>query len=391
MHYSVRTATPASMPLVSQGSRSNSIRSVAAVPTQTRKVACRSRNEAQKKLSSARIQSPCLRPPTSLGEAEISAADGGICMTQAKALKAYKGYLDGLDAVIARSPEEHRGALEAQFLSREEHSFNVFLDGSLGVLVSRSSRLGSHALAAFGDAFRSHFGPCDGACAYGPFGSCSVGEGLFAKLVHQYPLQATAMEHSRACRRLIVDELRDVMSTPGKMRLLSVGCGSCDELPGIFDSAEAFERLEMVLVDAHLPTVQQACNMIQNLSESAGQTPKISLMRKSVASFSRPHSLARMGEFDVVYSMGLFEHLPHDAAGRLAGGIKSLLKPGGALIIGCGRPEKPVPSREETWMDWNLVPRSKSDLLRLAGEGLQAEVKTIAGTSSRQIFLKAFK
>lgn len=71
-------------------------------------------------------------------------------------------------------------------------------------------------------------------------------------------------------------------------------------------------------------------------------------------------------EFDFIYASGLYDYLDNRVASRLTAKCFSMLKPGGKLIIPNFVPGIRDVGYMESYMDWSLVYRNRSDMVRLA-------------------------
>ena len=76
-------------------------------------------------------------------------------------------------------------------------------------------------------------------------------------------------------------------------------------------------------------------------------------------------SQARTGEFDFVYSTGLFDYLNQRTARRLVTGMFNMLRPGGVLLVANFLPGVRDIGYMETFMGWNLIYRSRIEMMDL--------------------------
>ena len=86
---------------------------------------------------------------------------------------------------------------------------------------------------------------------------------------------------------------------------------------------------------------------------------------------------ARDGEFDLIYSTGLFDYLPARAGRRLVAAMHRMLRPGGSLLVANFLPGIRDVGYMEAFMDWNLVYRSRQDMIDLTHALPEAEVKNV--------------
>ena len=95
---------------------------------------------------------------------------------------------------------------------------------------------------------------------------------------------------------------------------------------------------------------------------------KIVYLHESIKRLLRDHTLFDgFGEFDVVYSAGLFDYLRTPTAVQLARDLYSRVSPGGELLVANMVPENQSRWYMEHHLDWPLLYRTRQELLELAG------------------------
>jgi hypothetical protein len=72
-----------------------------------------------------------------------------------------------------------------------------------------------------------------------------------------------------------------------------------------------------------------------------------------------------LGEYDFIYSLGLYDYLSDKAARRLTAKLFSHLVPGGTLLIANVLPDMYGSGYMEAFMDWELIYRTRGELLGL--------------------------
>jgi hypothetical protein len=88
-------------------------------------------------------------------------------------------------------------------------------------------------------------------------------------------------------------------------------------------------------------------------------------------------STTNVGEFDFVYSTGLFDYLNQRTARRLVTGMFQMLRPGGTLLVANFLPGIRDIGYMETFMDWSLVYRTRCDMVDLTMDIPEDEVKEV--------------
>ena len=97
------------------------------------------------------------------------------------------------------------------------------------------------------------------------------------------------------------------------------------------------------------------------------------------ASFSRLLGRQRgPGEFDLVYSTGLLDYLNQRTSRRLVLSMFQMLRSGGSLIVANFLPGIRDIGYMETFMDWNLIYRTRCEMIDLTADIPESEVKQIS-------------
>jgi hypothetical protein len=101
-----------------------------------------------------------------------------------------------------------------------------------------------------------------------------------------------------------------------------------------------------------------------------------------------------LGQFDFIYAAGLFDYLPLAAAQRLTWAMFQMLRPRGQLLVINFLRGIPDVGYMESYMDWKLIYRNRSDMIQLADQIPQAAIRDIhivAEENQNVIFLKVTK
>jgi hypothetical protein len=102
----------------------------------------------------------------------------------------------------------------------------------------------------------------------------------------------------------------------------------------------------------------------------------------------------KLGQFHLVYSTGLFDYLEQPVAQRLVSSMFSMVKPRGKLMVANFLPGVRDIGYMETYMDWQLVYRTRQDMVDLTAEIPEAEIRDIRLFSEDQrniVFLEVRK
>ena len=98
-----------------------------------------------------------------------------------------------------------------------------------------------------------------------------------------------------------------------------------------------------------------------------------------------------MGQFDLIYSMGLFDYLIPPVASRVLGKLYDLLIPGGEMAIGNFHASNPSKYYMEYWLDWVLYYRTEEEFKSLLGNSKFEETDVTYDDSGVQMFLHLVK
>lgn len=219
-----------------------------------------------------------------------------------------------------------------------------------------------------------------------------VGRYLFNQLLHLHPVSHPGAEAVRSRRRLVPAALRELLAarSPGKpFRAFSVAAGPAWELQDVFRSPEDAAQVELVLLDQDQEALGLARAGVAALEASLGVPLRVDYVADSVRTMLRGQGLAeRVGRFDFIYSMGLFDYLTPPVARALLARLFDLLEPGGVLLVGNYHERNPSRLYMEYWLDWCLYHRTEESFLELA-EGLPAARRGITFDSTGcQMFLR---
>jgi extracellular factor (EF) 3-hydroxypalmitic acid methyl ester biosynthesis protein len=221
-----------------------------------------------------------------------------------------------------------------------------------------------------------------------------AGRTLFAKLLHKYAVEMPGADAVRARRTLIAGVLRDVRAhtSTRPFRLLSMACGPALELADIFHTPADARELECTLVDQDSLALEFARRTVAGIQSERGLTIRAAFVNDSVRTMLRDRRLAeRLGTYQFIYSMGLFDYLTPPVARSVLGMMYGLLAPGGTLSIGNYHVSNASRTYMTYWLDWPLFLRTEAAFRDLA-EGLpHARIEIAYDASGCQMFMRLEK
>ncbi len=168
---------------------------------------------------------------------------------------------------------------------------------------------------------------------------------------------AVAVEPAAAVRRRldhIVAEIDAFAEQRGAIGALSVACGHL---------REAERSVAIRTGTAGVVALDQDVESLALVErENAGR--RVTTMRADIRHLIAGRAIP--GEFDLIWSAGLYDYLEERAARKLTARLVSMLRPGGRLLVANFTPRCSCVGFMETFMDWQLVYRDDRDMQRLA-------------------------
>lgn len=186
------------------------------------------------------------------------------------------------------------------------------------------------------------------------------------RAIHDFTIRSPACEGVRSRREFIAHLLDDVAGSVRKMHVLSVASGHLREA----DLSSAVKRRRFgrfVAMDADPESLRE----VKRCYERHGVERLVCTVRNLLL------PAGPVGEFDLVYSTGLFDYLGQSTAQRLAEALFGLLRPHGRLVIANFLPGIPDLGYMESYMGWELIYRTRADMLDVVARVPQTEVHDI--------------
>lgn len=184
----------------------------------------------------------------------------------------------------------------------------------------------------------------------------AVGRSLYA-----YTRNAPSCVAVRERRRLLAQFVDAVAETKDGAEVMAIAAGHLRESE--LSSAAREGRLRRWIALDQDPL---------SLEEVAASAPScVEGVRGSVRDIiARPK---KYGQFDLVYSAGLYDYLEDKVAVRMTRKCLEMLKRGGTYLFANFADDIPDDGYMETFMRWELILRSREDMLRIIDESVGAE------------------
>ena len=194
--------------------------------------------------------------------------------------------------------------------------------------------------------------------------------GVGARRLSRLLLQQTPAAGVRERRRSMGQVLTELASRSRGAEVLSVACGHLREARAAF-RGKGLDRL--VALD-------QDGKSLSEVRRSLRGHP-VETVERSVRTLLRGGE--ELGQYDLIYSLGLYDYLEQRTAARLTQALFRQLRPGGRLMIANFLPI-PMRGYMEAFMDWWLVYRTPRELAALAGGLDPSEVQGCSVTTGRR-------
>jgi extracellular factor (EF) 3-hydroxypalmitic acid methyl ester biosynthesis protein len=199
------------------------------------------------------------------------------------------------------------------------------------------------------------------------------GTTLFGKAVNLVFIETKAGQAVRFRKDLIKHKLAEMIAARGEstapMRILSVAAGPAQELVELLGEIEELPfPLEIVLFDQDKGALAYAWKRLKAVVDARwGKKVSILFLNESIKRLLRDAKLfAGFGEFDAIFSCGLYDYLQPSTAVVLSRNLFARLAPGGRLLIGNMAPENSSRWLLEQHLDWHLIHRTRNEMLDIA-------------------------
>ena len=325
-------------------------------------------------------------------------------------LSVYKKFFDEQDRVLSREAPAVAAAAQVVLLSRAGGEFFKFLDRKLQELGALVKDFSSEDHERHGYYFRRAMWPYIMGAAFmqrtnlKPRGYAGdavmmdmlydnkfVGRYAFNKLMHKHPVEHAAAQAVRNRRVLVPQLMREVLASTDRrpFTILSVACGPARELEDFFKTDDDYERLEITLLDQDDEALAAARMMVDMLGQRRQRQLAVKWVNDSVRTLLRTRDLAgRLGRFDFIYTMGMFDYLTPPVARALMAKLYDLLRPGGVMVAGNYHAANASRYYMAYWLDWILYYRTEAEMLELTAPLPGAKSTITFDDSGAQMFLK---
>lgn len=193
-----------------------------------------------------------------------------------------------------------------------------------------------------------------------PAGTSPLGQEIF-QATTRVPMGLSVLYR----RALLQSTINDTIARQPSCRILSVASGHCREVEDSLLFKDGVD-CEFIALDQDPETSTVVAREFAH--------PRLQVLTERVRSlvFGR----LDLGQFDLIYSAGLYDYLPDATAMMLTARLHSMLKPGGRLLIANFLRSSYGRGYLEAFMDWQLQYRSEDDVRSLFPDEFRNRVKT---------------
>ena len=331
-------------------------------------------------------------------------------------LNVYKNLFDGLDIRYAGETKEIKRHVQAAILETEGRRFMKFLDDKLDEFENVIIDFSQKEHERHGYYFRKQlwsFLMCspfmsrtnlkprgysgDSVMMKMIYDNKFEGSSTFGKLMHKHPIEHPAAQAVRNRRDLIAKILgklraQELKANGQKIKILSVACGPAFELQDVIASAEDCARFHLTLLDQDENALDEARMQIAKIEEKLGAKVEVNYLNESVRTLLKTAQLSKMwGNFDYIYSMGLFDYLTPPVAKAVMGKLLQILNAGGEMAIGNFHISNASRYYMEYWLDWVLYYRTEHEFMDLLKNTKSAQSNILFEDTGSQMFLHVKK
>ncbi len=330
-------------------------------------------------------------------------------------LNVYKNSFDLLDSRYAAEPEEIKQSVQQAIIETEGRKFMKFLDEKLeefeNIIINFNKKdherhgyylrkqlwsflMCSPFMARTNIKPRGYSG--DSVMMKIIYDNQYEGNSTFGKLMHKHPNEHPAAQAVRNRRDLIAKMIgtlkaREFKSNK-KIRVLSVACGPAFELQDVITSKEDCARFHFTLLDQDESALSEAKTQVELIEKKLGRKIEVEFLNESVRTMLKTADLdKRWGNFDYIYSMGLFDYLTPPVAKAVIGKLYQILNVGGEMVIGNFHISNASRYYMEYWLDWVLYYRTEQEFVDLLKNVASAETKIIFEDTGSQMFMQVTK
>jgi extracellular factor (EF) 3-hydroxypalmitic acid methyl ester biosynthesis protein len=193
-----------------------------------------------------------------------------------------------------------------------------------------------------------------------------VGKTLFDKCLHKYFVDEPAGEAVKNRGHYLHKKIKEVVDNEkSEIKILSVASGPALEQQLFLKNSDTYRgrKIQFNCIDQDEESLKHAQLQIKSIDRVVQSGFDFNFSNLAIKNII-VHGLSD-GNYDLIYTAGLFDYFTEPVATAAALKLFAALKPGGKLIIGNFSKNNPSVPFMELILDWNLIYRSPEDLKRI--------------------------
>ncbi len=226
------------------------------------------------------------------------------------------------------------------------------------------------------------------------------GATLVAKAVQLSFLRSKASVAVRTRKDLMKQELRRILEerrgSEEPIRLLSVAAGPAQELLELLNEFSGPSApIEIVLFDQDKSALSYAYRRLKPVVDSRwAKNVNVLYLHDSIKRLLRdPKIFEEFGQFDAIFSVGLFDYLQAPTATVLCRNLYARVAEGGTLYVGNMVPDNPSRWLMEHHLDWYLIYRTRAEMREIARKAAPdaASIQTVEEATGVNPFVQLIR
>ncbi len=226
------------------------------------------------------------------------------------------------------------------------------------------------------------------------------GSSLFAKILNCHFLSQAPCEAHRNRVKYLGEKLREetlrVTRLGRPLEAFNLGCGPAGEVQNFLAQDDLCDRARLTLLDFNPETLNHTTQVLENIKAKNRRATDIKFIQKSVNQILKEATKERTEpseeKYDFIYCAGLFDYLSDRICLRLMDYFYDHLAPGGLLTATNVDPSNPIRFGMECFLEWHLVYRNSTDILRLKPTAApDGECRVLTDATGVNVFLEIRK
>ncbi len=227
-----------------------------------------------------------------------------------------------------------------------------------------------------------------------PEGSSPYDRLVHLLLVSQWPAVSVRNRIAHLQEQITVEAAR-VAGQGRRCRILNIGCGPAREVQYFLAQSALSAQADFSFIDFNEETLVHARERFEQLSRQHNRQARLETRKISVYQLLKRGMPAPSGSpdggYDLMYCAGLFDYLADETCRSVVRLLYKSLNPGGLVVVGNMKDDKPFRNFIESVLDWHLIYRNPRKLGSFAPPGEEASTTVEAEPTGVNLFLHVRK